>query len=123
MDMATFYKQNPLLCVSDVTNGKKVQIEITEYDRDICKDIRKNSGIDYTGFLRLVLISSLWISYSSFAPKENHIQMTTFQIGSGKSDSFFFYTANSQFIIKTLKEAELKLLVRKGILDKYHKHL
>ncbi len=49
--------------------------------------------------------------------------MTKFQIGSGKSDSFFFYTANSQFIIKTLKEAELKLLVRKGVFHDYHKHI
>jgi len=45
--------------------------------------------------------------------------MTKFQIGSGKSDSFFFYTANSQFIIKTLKEDELKLLVRRGVFAKY----
>ena len=51
------------------------------------------------------------------------MQMTKFQIGSGKSDSFFFYTANSQFIIKTLKESELKLLVRKGVLGKYCHHL
>ena len=49
--------------------------------------------------------------------------MTKFQIGSGKSDSFFFYTANSQFIIKTLKEDELKMLVRHGILDKYYNHI
>ncbi len=49
--------------------------------------------------------------------------MTKFQIGSGKSDSFFFYTANSQFIIKTLKESELRLLVRKGVLDKYYQHI
>jgi Phosphatidylinositol-4-phosphate 5-Kinase len=61
----------------------------------------------------------LYIINSSFAPKENHLQMTKFQIGSGKSDSFFFYTANSQFIIKTLKETELKLLVKKGVLEKY----
>jgi hypothetical protein len=60
---------------------------------------------------------------SSFAPKENHSQMMKFQIGSGKSDSFFFYTANSQFIIKTLKEAELKLLIRKGVFDKYYHYL
>ena len=46
--------------------------------------------------------------------------MTKFQIGSGKSNSFFFYTANNQFIIKTLKEDELKLLVRKGVLSKYY---
>lgn len=49
--------------------------------------------------------------------------MTKFQIGSGKSDSFFFFTSNNKFIIKTLKEDELKLLVRKGILEKYHRHL
>ena len=49
--------------------------------------------------------------------------MTKFQIGSGKSDSFFFYTASNQFIIKTLKEDELKLLVRKGVLEKYYAHL
>lgn len=40
MDMAEFYKLNLNLCVSDVTNGKKVQIKITEYDREICKKIR-----------------------------------------------------------------------------------
>lgn len=49
--------------------------------------------------------------------------MTKFQIGSGKSDSFFFYTTNNQFIIKTLKESELKLLVKKGVLEKYYKHI
>jgi len=49
--------------------------------------------------------------------------MTRFQIGSGKSDSFFFNTANNQFIIKTLKEDECKLLVRKGILEKYYQHI
>lgn len=52
MDMATFYKQNPALCVSDVTNGKKVQIKVTEYDRDICRKIREHSGIDYMLFLK-----------------------------------------------------------------------
>ena len=46
-----------------------------------------------------------------------------FQIGSGKSDSFFFYTANSQFIIKTVKDSELKMLIKKGLLAKYYKHI
>jgi 1-phosphatidylinositol-4-phosphate 5-kinase len=49
--------------------------------------------------------------------------MTRFNIGSGKSDSFFFNTANSTFIIKTLKEEECQLLVRKGILEKYYAHI
>lgn len=49
--------------------------------------------------------------------------MTKFNIGSGKSDSFFFNTANSNFIIKTLKEEECQLLVRKGILEKYYAYI
>ena len=49
--------------------------------------------------------------------------MTKFQEGSGKSASFFFFTANKQFVIKTLKGSELKLLTSKGILEKYCAHL
>ncbi len=52
MDMAHFYKENTNLCVSDVTNGKKVQIRVTEYDRDTCKKIREQSNIDYDLFLK-----------------------------------------------------------------------
>jgi len=79
--------------------------------RDVCKKIRRKSGFDTLTFL------------NSFAPRANHQQMMKFQIGSGKSDSFFFYTANSQFIIKTLKDSELKLLIRRGLLSKYYKHV
>jgi hypothetical protein len=75
-------------------------VRISEFDRDIATKIRQRSGYDNEFFLK------------SFAPRENHQQMTKFQIGSGKSDSFFFYTANRQFIIKTLKEDELKLLTK-----------
>ena len=59
----------------------------------------------------------------SFSPKENFSEMTKFQEGSGKSASFFFFTSNKQFVIKTLKEEELELLVRKGILEKYYNHI
>ena len=86
-------------------------MRISEFDRDIATKIRQRSGYDNEFFLK------------SFAPRENHQQMTKFQIGSGKSDSFFFYTANRQFIIKTLKEDELKLLTKQGILDRYYKHI
>ena len=50
--MAAFYKNNPHLCVSDVTNGKKVQIKISEYDRDIVKKIRRKSGYNDSFFLK-----------------------------------------------------------------------
>lgn len=49
--------------------------------------------------------------------------MTKFQEGSGKSASFFFFTANKKFVIKTLKDSELELLSRKGVLEKYYNHL
>lgn len=61
MDMANFYRKNPHLCVSDVTNGKKVQIKISEYDREIVHKIRKKSGFGDEYFLK------------SFAPRENHV--------------------------------------------------
>jgi Phosphatidylinositol-4-phosphate 5-Kinase len=111
LDVAAFYKKHPNLCVSDLTKGQKVQVKVSEFDRDIVSKIKQKSGYDDHFFLK------------SFAPRENHGQMTKFEIGSGKSNSFFFYTANNQFIIKTLKEDELKLLVRKGILDKYYNHV
>jgi hypothetical protein len=52
MDMAQFYKQNPELCVSDVTKGKKVQIKITEYSRETCRKIRIKSGFGNEEFLK-----------------------------------------------------------------------
>lgn len=49
--------------------------------------------------------------------------MAAFQEGAGKSASFFFFTENSQFVIKTLKDEELELLTRKGLLESYYKHI
>ena len=59
----------------------------------------------------------------AFAPKENQTSMAKFQEGSGKSASFFFFTENQQFVIKTLKDEELELLARKGVLEKYYNHI
>jgi 1-phosphatidylinositol-4-phosphate 5-kinase len=49
--------------------------------------------------------------------------MANFQEGSGKSASFFFFTENKQFVIKTLKDEELDLLARKGLLERYYTYL
>lgn len=49
--------------------------------------------------------------------------MANFQEGSGKSASFFFFTENKQFVIKTLKDEELDLLARKGLLEKYFNYI
>jgi 1-phosphatidylinositol-4-phosphate 5-kinase len=49
--------------------------------------------------------------------------MAKFGEGSGKSASFFFFTENKQFVIKTLKDEELELLAKKGLLEKYYTYL
>ena len=49
--------------------------------------------------------------------------MVKFGEGTGKSASFFFFTENKQFVIKTLKDEELELLARKGVLEKYYNHI
>lgn len=46
MDVAKFYKLHKELCVSDLTQGKKVQVKISEFDRDIVTKIRLASGYD-----------------------------------------------------------------------------
>lgn len=49
----------------------------------------------------------------AFAPLFNSYEMEKFSPGAGKSPSFFFFTANKSFAIKTLKDDELNLLVKK----------
>jgi hypothetical protein len=40
MDAAGFYIKNPGLCVTDLTKGKKVQVKISEFERDVVTKIR-----------------------------------------------------------------------------------
>ena len=51
------------------------------------------------------------------------MEMTKFQEGSGKSSSFFFFTSNKYFVVKTLKFKEYRMLYRRNILEKYFHHL
>eukprot|EP00347_Sterkiella_histriomuscorum_P012117 403369830 len=111
MDIADFFQKNQDLCVADITNGKKVQVKITEYGPDLFKQIRKSSG-----FQEDFLINT-------FSPKSNSQEMTQFQEGSGKSASLFFFTNNKNFVIKTLKQGELDLLVKRGLLEKYYSYI
>jgi predicted HAD superfamily phosphohydrolase len=52
MDVAAFYKKNPGLCVTDLTKGQKVQVKISEFDRDIVTKVRQRSGYDNEYFLK-----------------------------------------------------------------------
>ena len=59
----------------------------------------------------------------AFSPIFNCSEMEKFSPGAGKSPSFFFFTANKCFAVKTLKDEELNLLVKKGFLEKYCEHI
>ena len=53
----------------------------------------------------------------SFNPLKNHDQVFKAGKGSGKSGSFFFLTHDKKFMIKTVSDSEVKLMLR--ILDDY----
>jgi len=57
---------------------------------------------------------------NSFSPKYNHEQVFKAGEGSGKSGSFFFLTHDKKFMIKTVSEDELDLMLK--ILDSFIEH-
>lgn len=59
MDIAKFFKDHSELCVSDITNGKKVQVKVTEYGPEMLKSIRRQSGFNDDYLIK------------AFAPNEN----------------------------------------------------
>jgi hypothetical protein len=49
--------------------------------------------------------------YESLSPKFNHEQVFMAGEGTGRSGSFFFFSHDKRFLIKTLTSSELKLLL------------
>eukprot|EP00826_Nyctotherus_ovalis_P009114 TRINITY_DN12389_c0_g2_i2.p2 TRINITY_DN12389_c0_g2~~TRINITY_DN12389_c0_g2_i2.p2 ORF type:complete len:290 (-),score=125.37 TRINITY_DN12389_c0_g2_i2:16-885(-) len=82
--------------------------KFVEYAPRIFHQIRKMDGITSE------------ILQWSFDPKKN--KQAIFKAGEsqGKSGSFFFFTHNRQFLIKTMNKAELKILL--DLLPKYYVH-
>jgi len=80
--MATFYRNNINICPSDLTQGKRVQVKVSEFKRELITKIRESSNFDNKFF------------FDSFSPQTNSTQMANFKIGAGKSNSFFFHTEN-----------------------------
>lgn len=109
--MAKYYKENREICTSDVTNGTPLMLKIFEYCPSQMARLRRHHGFNKDFLIK------------AFAPLFNSYEMEKFSPGAGKSPSFFFFTANKSFAIKTLKDDELNLLVKKGILQKYCEHI
>ena len=95
------------LCIYDIgpTNNT---IEIIEYAPAIFSQIRQKFGI------------SDEILFNSFIPVHNIQAIHNFFTGSGKSSSFFFFSDNKTFVLKTLKESEKKLLLESNLLENYY---
>lgn len=109
IDIKKFMVESKDLCIYD-SNSAQV-MEIVEYAPELFKEIRENSGVS-DEFL-----------FNSFAPIYNYQAIHNFFQGDGKSESFFFFTDNKEFVLKTLKESERKLLFEGGILEKYAQYL
>lgn len=86
-------------------------LKIYEYSPRSMARMRRRSGFSRDFLIR------------AFAPLFNASEMSKFSPGAGKSPSFFFFTANKCFAVKTLKEQELTLLVKKGFLEKYCEYI
>jgi len=82
---------------------------ITEYAPKIFHHIRQLDGINAD------------LIKSSLNPTANRKSVFKAGESQGKSGSFFFFSADRNFIIKTMNEGELKILLK--MLKEYHMHL
>lgn len=99
------------LCFYDISEGQCKTLEIIEYQPGIFRDLRRMQKITEDHL------------FQSFVPLHNIQAIHNFFTGSGKSSSFFFFSDNKQFVLKTIPEKERKLLLEQGLLIQYHKHL
>jgi hypothetical protein len=99
------------LCFYDLGLGQCHAIEIIEHAPTIFSELRRKYGIS-DDFL-----------FQSFVPLHNIQAIHNFFTGTGKSSSFFFFSDNKAFVLKTLKESERKLLFDQNILENYFEYL
>lgn len=111
INMKEFMENYNQLCIYDVDSQTKDFLEIVEYAPDLFKGIRDKCGVNED------------LLFTSFAPIHNIQAIHNFFTGSGKSQSFFFFSDNKTFVLKTLKESEKKLLLDNGVLESYFTHI
>ena len=99
IDVGKVIEELDTLCVYDIGASKKATFTIIEHAPSLFRDIRKKFGVT-EDFL-----------FNSLAPLHNMQAIHNFFTGNGKSSSFFFFSDNRVFVLKTLKESEKKLLL------------
>jgi 1-phosphatidylinositol-4-phosphate 5-kinase len=82
-----------------------------EFAPELFKGIRKRFGVTEEHL------------FQSFIPIHNIQAIYNFFTGSGKSSSFFFFSDNKAYVLKTLKESEKSLLLDRGILENYYEYV
>jgi hypothetical protein len=97
-------------CIYDLS-GANSRIEILEFAPAIFKGIRRRFGVSEDHL------------FQSFMPIHNVQAIYNFFTGTGKSSSFFFFSDNKAYVLKTLKESEKKLLLENGILENYYNYV
>ncbi|RLV89840.1 Phosphatidylinositol 4-phosphate 5-kinase its3 [Spathaspora sp. JA1] len=90
---------------SELTPSSKYDFKLKDYSPEVFRDLRLLFGVDAADYL--MSITAQYIVSQQNSP--------------GKSGSFFYYSRDYRFIIKTIHHAEHKQLLR--ILKDYHQHV
>lgn len=56
---------------------------------------------------------------NSLLPSQNFKGIHNFSLGDGKSDSFFFFSDDQIFMMKTMKKSEMDIMFEDGFLVDY----
>lgn len=101
-------KITSLLEVDNDTKSRKYDAIITEHFPRLFQDLRSDDNLDYVDML------------NSLDPFENKINMLKIKESAGKSGSFFFFSYDKKFIIKTVKTHELEVMMS-SFMKSYYK--
>lgn len=85
---------------------------VTEYAPSLFKLLRSN------------IVSNRQL-LTSFSPANNFKAIHNIDLGKGRSPSFFLFTDDQRFMLKTLKQSELNILVdsKSGFIEDYVRYL
>jgi 1-phosphatidylinositol-4-phosphate 5-kinase len=93
-----------------VSKGNRYDAELIEYCPKLFFDLRKEESLDYKDLI------------DSLDPIKNKTNMLKIKQSSGKSGSFFFFSWDNRFIIKTVKDHELVTMLD-TFMHKYYDHI
>jgi len=90
--------------------GNTYDAELIEYCPKLFFDLRNEELLEYKDLI------------DSLDPIKNKENMLKIKQSSGKSGSFFFFSWDNRFIIKTVKDHELETMLE-TFMDKYYDHI